>query len=232
MSRENEFGQPIGEDVEWVGVLAPQPRVFEGRWVRLEPLTAEHAPDVVEVLAPHADLWTYQAEDAPTPPAEAAAGIEASTDRVGFAILDRETGAFIGRVSYLRIQPTLGSIEVGGIIYAPALQRTRAATEVQYLLLRHAFDDLGYRRYEWKCDSLNLPSRSAARRLGFVEEGTWRNALVTKGRNRDTTWFSITDAEWPTVRAALVAWLADDNFDAAGTQRRSLGELRTEQAQK
>lgn len=143
-----------------------------------------------------------------------------------FAIIDLASGMFQGRVALLRGQPAVGSIEVGGIIYAPALQRTRSATEVQYLLMRHVFEDLGYRRYEWKCDSLNQPSRVAAARLGFVEEGTWRNALVVKGRNRDTTWFSMTDGEWPFARKALEAWLADDNFDAAGRQRRSLADLR------
>ena len=110
---------------------------------------------------------------------------------------------FQGRVALLRGQPSVGSIEVGWIIHAPSLQRTRAATEVQYLLMRYAFEELGYRRYEWKCDSLNQPSRVAAARLGFVEEGTWRNALVVKGRNRDTTWFSVTDREWPLIRQAL-----------------------------
>lgn len=226
VTRENEFGQPIGEVVAWSRARTPEPRVFEGRWIRLEPLTIEHAPALLAELGPHPDLWTYQAEEVPTSLDEAAASVAGGADRIGFAIIDRATGAFRGRVSLLRIQPTIGTIEVGGIIYTPALQRTRAATEVQYLLLRHAFDDLGYRRYEWKCDSLNLPSRTAARRLGFTEEGTWRNALVTKGRNRDTTWFSITDAEWPAVRAALAAWLADDNFDAVGVQLRSLAELR------
>ncbi len=228
MPRVNEFGQQIGDALEWPGAQAPEPRAFEGRFVRLEPLTAEHAPHLVEVLSPHLDLWTYLPENPPTSAAEAADRIAAAADdQIGFAIIDQRSGEFLGRVFYLRIQPGLGSIEVGSIIYTPALQRTRAATEVQYLLLRHAFDDLGYRRYEWKCDSLNAPSRSAARRLGFVEEGTWRNALVTKGRNRDTTWFSITDAEWPRVRAGLEAWLAEDNF-VDGVQRRSLAGLRAD----
>jgi RimJ/RimL family protein N-acetyltransferase len=229
MSRINEFGQEIGDAVAWSGARTPEARVFEGRGVRLEPLTAEHAAAVVEVLSPHPDLWTYQAENPPATPEEAAARIAVTTaapDQLGFAIIDQASSAFLGRVCYLRIQPGLGSIEVGAIIYAPALQRTKAATEVQYLLLRHAFDDLGYRRYEWKCDSLNVPSRRAADRLGLVEEGTWRNALVTKGRNRDTTWYSITDAEWPATKAGLEAWLADDNFNADGVQLQPLAVLR------
>jgi RimJ/RimL family protein N-acetyltransferase len=149
-----------------------------------------------------------------------------SADSMAFVILDRRTGEVRGRASYLRIQPGTGSIEVGSIIYAPALQRTRAATETQYLLMRHAFDTLGFRRYEWKCDTLNQPSRDAALRLGFTYEGTWRNALVTKGRNRDTAWYSITDAQWPLVKQALETWLADDNFDEHGSQRQSLASIR------
>lgn len=230
MPRVNEFGQPIGDALEWTGAQVPTARVFEGRFVRLEPLTADHASQIIEVLAPHPDLWTYQAENPPMSAAEAGERIAAATapaDQLGFAIIDRSSRAFLGRVFYLRVQPGLGSIEVGSIIYGPQLQRTRAATEVQYLLLRHAFDDLGYRRYEWKCDSLNAPSRSAARRLGFVEEGTWRNAVVTKGRNRDTTWFSLTDAEWPTIKSALESWLADTNFDDSGDQRHPLASFRS-----
>ena len=122
----------------------------------------------------------------------------------------------------MRIDPQMGSIEVGGIAFGRQLQRSRAATELQALLMRHVFDDLGYRRYEWKCDSLNAPSRRAALRLGFIWEGRFRNAVVYKGRNRDTDWFSITDGEWPRVRAALDAWLDDDNFDDMGRQRTRL----------
>lgn len=233
MPRINEFGQSIGDALAWSEARTPQARMFEGHYVRLEPLTRHHSASVVEVLGSHPDLWTYQAENPPSSAQEAAAriaAISAASDQLGFAIIDPVSSAFLGRVLYLRIQPVLGSIEVGSIIYAPDLQRTKAATEVQYLLLRHAFDDLGYRRYEWKCDSLNLPSRKAALRLGFVEEGTWRNALVTKGRNRDTTWFSITDAEWPGIKAGLEAWLAEDNFDAEGLQRQPLALLRRQLA--
>lgn len=229
MARINEFGQPVGDEVTWSGAHSPHLGVLDGRWVRLEPLTTAHAESVVEVLGADPSLWTYQGEEPPASVAEAAEAIAASAeDRFGFAVVDPLTGAFRGRVFWLRVQPAIGSLEVGGIIYAPSLQRTRAATEVQFLLLRHAFDELGYRRYEWKCDSLNAPSRAAARRLGFVEEGTWRNALVTKGRNRDTTWFSLTDHEWPTVRSALETWLADDNFDQAGNQVRSLAAVRAD----
>jgi len=234
MPRMNEMGQPIGDPVGYAGARAPRPEVLGGRWVELRPLTAvDHAGPVVERLSRHPDLWTYQGDEAPGDAQEAAAGIEAFTERVdcAFAIVDQASGRFEGRVALLRAQPVIGSIEVGGIIYAPSLQRTRAATEAQFLLGRHVFDDLGYRRYEWKCDSLNHPSRVAAARLGFVEEGTWRNALIVKGRNRDTTWYSITDGEWPLVRKAFEAWLAADNFDAAGQQRRSLAEVRAQVAE-
>lgn len=230
MTRLNEFGQPVGDPVEWSAATFPPAVALAGRHVALEPMAPQHAQAVVDRLAPYPDLWTYQAEDAPASVDEAAAVISAAVaapDTVPYAIVDRPGGELLGRVSYLRIQPRLGSIEVGGIIYGPGLQRTTGATEVQHLLMRHAFDDLGYRRYEWKCDSLNAPSRSAALRLGFVEEGTWRNALIYKGRNRDTTWFSVTDAEWPTVGAAFEEWLADANRDASGQQRRSLAEIRT-----
>lgn len=229
VTRVNQFGQEIGDAVGWAGAQRPAPHPMTGRFVHLRPLDATAAAELFAALAPFPELWTYQAEDRPDSIDQVAERIAAqrdAVDQVGFAILDAADGSFLGRVSYLRIQPAIGSIEVGGIILSPRLQRTRAATEVQYLLLHHAFEDLGYRRYEWKCDSLNAPSRSAAQRLGFTEEGTWRNALVMKGRNRDTTWYSITDADWPLLKLALESWLADDNFDSAGRQHASLAELR------
>ena len=131
----------------------------------------------------------------------------------------------MGFCSLMRIDPVMGSIEVGGIAFGRQLQRSRAATEAMALLMRHAFDDLGHRRYEWKCDSLNAPSRRAAIRLGFIWEGRFRNAVVYKGRNRDTDWFSITDAEWPRLRAAHEAWLDPANFDANGHQLTRLSDL-------
>ena len=231
MSRTNEFGQPIGDDVAWSGAQPPGTGVLEGATVRLEPLKGGHAQAIFDHLgAPEHDaLWTYRPDEAPRSVKEAAQVLAhgaSETDHVTLAIVPLASGELEGLASYLRVDPGAGSIEVGGIIYAPSLQRTRAATEAMYLLARHAFEDLGFRRYEWKCDSLNQPSRDAAVRLGFVEEGTFRQHLVVKGRNRDTTWFSITDAEWPAVRSALEAWLADDNFDEDGRQRRGLAELR------
>jgi RimJ/RimL family protein N-acetyltransferase len=134
-------------------------------------------------------------------------------------------GAGLGIAAYLRIDPAMGSAEVGSILYAAALQRTTGATEAMALMARHVFDDLGYRRYEWKCDSLNAPSRAAATRLGFRYEGRFRNAVVYKGRNRDTDWFAMTDGDWPGVKAAYAAWLDPENFEPDGAQRRSLAEL-------
>jgi RimJ/RimL family protein N-acetyltransferase len=128
----------------------------------------------------------------------------------------------------MRIDPNAGSIEVGGIMYSPRLQRTRAATEAMFLMMQRVFDELGYRRYEWKCDSLNEPSIRAATRLGFRYEGTFRQATVVKGRNRDTAWFSIIDRDWPQLKTAFTAWLAPENFDAAGNQRRSLADIRAQ----
>jgi RimJ/RimL family protein N-acetyltransferase len=147
-------------------------------------------------------------------------------DPLSYAVVDRESGAARGVVTFMRITPEHGVIEIGHIWFASALQRTRQATEAIYLLARHAFDDLGYRRFEWKCDSLNQPSRRAAERFGFVFEGVFRQHMLIKDRNRDTAWFSILDGEWPLVRAAFEAWLAPENFDEEGRQRRPLAEVR------
>jgi RimJ/RimL family protein N-acetyltransferase len=149
-------------------------------------------------------------------------------DMVTFAFVPQEgesAGKAAGIASYLRIDPANGSIEIGGVLFSRSLQRTRLSTEAIHLILKHAFDELGYRRVEWKCDSLNEPSRRAAARFGFRYEGRFRNALVYKGRNRDTDWFSITDADWPTIRAEHERWLAPSNFDASGQQRTSLQRL-------
>jgi RimJ/RimL family protein N-acetyltransferase len=144
---------------------------------------------------------------------------------VTFALVPGDVGEPRGLASLMRADPQQGSVEVGSILYARSLQRTRAATEAMWLLLRHVFDDLGYRRYEWKCDSLNEPSRAAAGRLGFRFEGRFRQAMVYQGRNRDTDWFSITDVDWLRLAPAYAAWLDDANFDETGGQRRSLSAL-------
>jgi RimJ/RimL family protein N-acetyltransferase len=143
-------------------------------------------------------------------------------DPLMHAIVDKATGKAAGQAAYLRIDPANGVIEVGHLLFTPVLQRRVAATEAMYLMMARAFDELGYRRYEWKCDALNAPSRTAALRLGFTFEGVFRQAVVTKGRNRDTAWFAITDQEWPAIRQAFQTWLAPGNFHAGGQQKTAL----------
>lgn len=149
---------------------------------------------------------------------------ETSTGAVFFGIVPKTVGVVTGYASYMRMDPANGVIEVGNILLAPVLQRTVAATEAMYLMARHIFEDLGYRRYEWKCNANNLPSRRAALRLGFTFEGIFRQHMVIKGQNRDTAWYSLLDGEWPTRKAAFEAWLDPGNFDADGQQRRPLGQ--------
>lgn len=222
---KNEFGQPIGELVpSWVSRPAPPRTPMEGRYCRLEPLNAsEHAVALHQEYAafPDQSAWTYLPYGPFSSASEYGEWVESmqgSDDLIPFAILRASDSRPVGVASYLRVNPEQGSIEVGHLSYAPALQRTVAATEAMYLMMRRALEELGYRRYEWKCDSRNAPSRRAAERLGFVYEGTFRNAMVVKGHNRDTAWFSITDAEWPRVRLALERWLDPANFDGAGRQ--------------
>jgi RimJ/RimL family protein N-acetyltransferase len=223
--RTNEHGQPIGRPVDWTPSTPPsRTTVLEGAGVRLEPVGPQHVDGLFAGLCGEDDdpIWTYLSWERPRTRDEMATIVEdgaADPDRVMYAIVARETGRAVGFCSLMRIDPSMGSIEVGQIAFGRQLQRSRAATEAMALLARHVFDDLGHRRYEWKCDSLNAASRRAAIRLGFIWEGRFRNALVHKGRNRDTDWFSITDREWPRVRGALDAWLDDRNFDAAGRQR-------------
>ncbi len=231
MSRINEFGQPIGDPVpDWTPRPATRPGLLAGRLVRLERLRPDHAevlhgPMVMQspprtwTYYPYPDLGDRAAFD------DYIATLLALPAAWPMAVLSPD-GDGLGVACYLRLDPANGSVEVGGIVLAEALQRTTAATEALYLMLAHAFDDLGYRRFEWKCDSLNEPSRRAAARLGFTYEGRFRNAMVYQGRNRDTDWFSITDAEWPAVSGALTSWLSPDNFDDAGTQRRTLEHFR------
>ena len=198
-----------------------------GRYCRLEPLEAEaHAAALHDAYALDQDGrgWTYLPYG-PFPTAEAFAewvdDASDSDDPLFFAILDGD-GVPLGVASYLRIMPAIGTIEVGHIHFAPPLRRTPAATEAMYLMMAHAFEELGYRRYEWKCDALNERSRAAAERLGFTYEGTHRQATIYKGRNRDTAWYSMLDSEWPCVKGALERWLDPSNFDANGRQRARL----------
>jgi RimJ/RimL family protein N-acetyltransferase len=221
----NDHGQPLGRPVDWTPATAPsRDVVLAGAGVRLEPIGHQHVDDLYAAVCREDDdpIWTYLFWERPRDRdamAQLVAERAADPTQVGLAIVPVETGRAAGFCSLMRIDPTMGSIEVGGIAFGRQLQRSRAATEAMALLMRHAFDELGYRRYEWKCDSLNAPSRRAALRLGFIWEGRFRNALVYKGRNRDTDWFSITDLEWPRVSQALDAWLDDRNFDDRGVQR-------------
>jgi RimJ/RimL family protein N-acetyltransferase len=203
---------------------------MRGRLCRLEPLEpARHAADLYSALAQDATgaLWTYlpygpfASHQAYREWLDAGAGGE---DPLFYAILDAGSGKAVGLAAYLRITPSAGSIEVGHLQFSPALQRTALATEAMYLMMKHAFE-LGYRRYEWKCDSLNAKSRAAAERLGFTFEGIWRQAVVVKGRNRDTAWYSTLDGEWPALRLAFERWLDPGNFDGAGRQREPLSAL-------
>jgi RimJ/RimL family protein N-acetyltransferase len=147
-------------------------------------------------------------------------------DPLVHAIIDKASGEAVGTAALMRIEPEAGVIEIGSITYSPRLQRRPAGTEAMYLMMRRVFDEIGYRRYEWKCNALNAPSRAAALRYGFRYEGLFRQATITRGRNRDTTWFSVIDSEWPALRAAFERWLDPANFDAAGRQRHSLASLR------
>jgi len=229
----NHLGQPIDFVVaKWRVPDRPTRATMEGRFCRLEALEAErhaealHDANAVDVEGRN---WTYL----PYGPFDSFANYRAwieemssSNDPLFFAIIDQSTNCAVGVASYLRIDPNSGSIEVGHINYSPLLQRTPGATEAMYLMMKNAFE-LGYRRYEWKCNALNAPSRIAAERLGFSFEGIFRQAAVIKGRNRDTAWYSVIDPEWPALREAFVKWLEPSNFDAKGQQFVSLKTLRS-----
>jgi RimJ/RimL family protein N-acetyltransferase len=232
MTSTERAGLPVGPVVEgWEPRERPQPVTLEGRYVRVVPLSSAHYADLYAATAgpDDDDRWTYRPIDRPRSLPDLwmhLAGVVDSPVDVTFAIVPTEgdrAGRATGIASYLRIEPDHGQVEVGGVLLGKQLQRTRAATEALHLLIGHAFDDLGYRRFEWKCDSLNEPSRRAAARLGFTYEGRFRQHMVTKGRNRDTDWFSITDAEWPAVRRAHELWLDPANF---GPDRRQVLPMR------
>ncbi|MDP2739413.1 MAG: GNAT family protein [Pseudorhodobacter sp.] len=225
MAEVRQFGAVVAG---WQEPLRPLGEAMVGRLVRLEPMNPDlHAADLHRAYSGHDRLWDYLpygpfasastyhrwAKDTATGP-----------DPLFLVVRDSQTGRCGGVASYLRITPASGSIEVGHICLAPEMQRSPAATEAMYLMMAWAFD-AGYRRYEWKCDALNLPSRRAAQRLGFSYEGIFRQATIVKGRNRDTAWFAVIDAEWSALREAYRAWLAPANFDAEGCQRERLSDL-------
>jgi RimJ/RimL family protein N-acetyltransferase len=226
--RHNKLGQPIGDPVpDWSPPPRPARVSLRGAYCGLEPLGMRHAAALWEAYGHAVDErdWTYLSHgpyDDREPLDRWVTASAASEDPLFFAIT--VAGEARGVAAYLRVAPAAGTIEVGHIHLSPALQRTPAATEAMYLMMKQAFD-LGYRRYEWKCDALNAPSRAAAERLGFTFEGVFRQALVYKGRNRDTAWYSVIDREWPALRAAFEGWLAPDNFDSEGRQRQGLRGL-------
>ena len=225
---------PVGPEVSWTPASPPGREPLHGEHVLLRALTAADADELYAAThPPHGDpsVWTYMA-DGPYADVEklrsSLSEAEVSEDPLFFAVVRQNQ--VLGRVSYLRITPAFGVIEIGNIVFARALQRTTAATEAIYLLARHAFDDLGYRRLEWKCNALNAASRRAADRFGFAFEGIFRKHQIVKGRNRDTAWYAIVDTDWPGIRSGFEAWLAPDNFDGAGVQRVGLARLRQDSA--
>lgn len=227
--RRNEHGQPVGPALSgWQPRPFPDVASLAGRFARVEALTTDHVPELyAELCGPgNDDLWTYSPHGPFADEGSFAAFVEQraeDTTSVALAVRDAD-GVAAGLTNLMAIQPAHGTVEIGGIVSGRRLQRTAAATEATYLLLRDVFE-LGYRRCEWKCDALNEPSRQAALRLGYRYEGRFRNAVVVKERSRDTDWFSITDADWPAVAAALEAWLAPDNHGPEG-QRARLEDLR------
>ncbi|MGR3662884.1 MAG: GNAT family N-acetyltransferase [Paracoccaceae bacterium] len=218
----------IGEIVNnWQAPVTPTGAILEGTYARLESLQPHHHAAIHQANTADDHIWDYMPYG-PFADADAysdwANSIQNSPDPFFYAIYDKERGDWAGVASYLRITPQAGSIEVGNINYSPQLQKTRAATETMFLMMQWAFD-AGYRRYEWKCDARNLGSRRAAQRFGFSYEGIFRQALMIKGRNRDTAWFAAIDSEWPALKIAFETWLSPDNFDVEGRQRIRLSDL-------
>ncbi len=231
MEYSNELGQPIGFPVEgWRERPRPPRSALKGQYCIVEPLQpAVQAADLYQAYIQDKEhrVWTYLAYGPFYTFEDYRAWLEADCmgdDPLFHAVVDRQTSRAVGVASYLNIKPGVGVIEVGHINYSPQLQRTPAATEAMFLMMRRVFDELGYRRYEWKCDALNAGSRRAAERLGFVFEGIFRQATIYKGRNRDTAWYAIIDAQWPALKKAFERWLEPANFDAQGVQLRRLSD--------
>lgn len=228
-SRPDPNAQPVGPPVDTRPARRPGPVVLQGRFGRAERLDPARDTDTLwDAVKDDDTIWTYMG-DGPFADAASLRGAlarwTAVEDPYTYAIVD-PAGRALGVASLMAIRPAMRVIEVGGIVYSPTLQRTPLATEAQYLLARYVFDDLGYRRYEWKCDALNAASRRAAERLGFVYEGTFRQHMIRKGRNRDTAWYAMLDSDWPSRKGAFERWLAPENFDAQGRQRMRLAALR------
>ncbi|MCO5133922.1 MAG: GNAT family N-acetyltransferase [Phyllobacteriaceae bacterium] len=229
----------MAEDMScWTPRQKPERVVLDGLYARLEPLDTErHGSELFSASqVPDADdKFRWLAENPVDDEAAFLAWVkksEASEDPLYFAVVDKASGKVAGRQTYMRIDTQNGVIEIGNIYWGPLIARKRAATEALYLFMRHAFADLGYRRFEWKCNNDNEPSKRAALRFGFTFEGVFRQHLIVKGLNRDTAWFSIIDKEWPALEKAYEAWLAPENFDADGQQRRKLETFQPAQAQR
>ncbi|MFZ1813461.1 MAG: GNAT family protein [Rhizobiaceae bacterium] len=222
----------------WVPRARPQRVVLEGRLVRLEPLgAARHGDDLYEaaVAGDAAQRFLWLPETVPTDRAEFQPWLdraEASEDPLFSAVIDRQTGKAVGRQTLMRIDGANGVVETGNIHWGPAMQRSALSSEALYLHARHVFDDLGYRRFEWKCNNHNEPSKRAAERFGFAFEGVFRQHMIVKGKNRDTAWFSMIDRDWPLIRQAFEAWLDPANFDQAGKQISRLEAIRASLAAK
>ena len=217
--------------LNWKPVPAPVPVTLRGRTVTLEPLdAARHASALWQAVKDHDELWAWLPDGPYATEPDLRRAIEEKQSGPGavfFAIVPTAIGSAAGYASFMRIEPAQGVVEVGNILMTPGLQRTTAATEAMYLMAAHVFDKLGYRRYEWKCNAKNAPSRRAAQRLGFTFEGIFRQHMVVKGENRDTAWFSILDHEWPTRKQAFDTWLNPANFDVDGKQKCPLAESNT-----
>lgn len=222
-------GQPIGLPVtDPTAAPRPGPVTLKGRFGCVAKLRAQHAYDLWSVFAGHDRLWTYIATDGPFADRAAFSAFitwrAAACDPYAYVITDPD-GRAVGYFTLMRIEPQMRVVEVGHVLYSPALQRTPLGTEAQYLLARYVFETLRYRRYEWKCDALNAASRRAALRYGFVYEGTFRQSMIAKGRNRDNEWFSMLEGEWPARKHSFERWLDPDNFDGGGRQKVSLALL-------
>jgi RimJ/RimL family protein N-acetyltransferase len=223
--------RPIGPSVDPQPALRPERVTLEGRFIALAPLNAAAHADALFDAANGGEkdqVWDYLFDGPYADRSTFTTNIEAkakSEDPLFFAVVDKTSGKAVGYQTFLRIEPAHRVIEVGNILYTLAMQRTPGATEAQYLFARYVFDKLGYRRYEWKCNALNAPSRRAAQRLGFTFEGVFRQHMIVTGRNRDTAWYSMLEHEWPARRAAFERWLAPDNFDVAGRQIVSLAKI-------
>ncbi|KAJ5683319.1 hypothetical protein N7462_006484 [Penicillium macrosclerotiorum] len=225
--------RPVGPIVSEGPALPPPQTSLKGRSVQLEPLDPKHTNDLFDAIGQpeQAAVWTYinkgPFEDKASF-SEFIISLSQSTDPVFYALIDQSRKKAVGFFSLMRIDLSSRVVEIGYVVFSPVLQRSTAATEAFYLLARAVFRDLGYRRFEWKCDSLNAPSRRAAARFGFTAEGIFRQHMIVKGRNRDTAWFSILDSEWPALQNSFEKWLDPANFDAEGKQRQSLTSFRGE----